>query len=344
LFTDKALERVYRITGGTPRLINILCDRAMLVAYSHDTRSVTHQDIAAAQKELGNKELRVRSKLLPVAAFVTLAFVAGFAGSQYLNYLQTQNEQIKSSHHQAETLLETKTSAADPVAQVQAAVQTPVSVERIQQLQQAIADLTIDQTVTQAYRATAVLWNQRPKQLPAIHNRYALKSALKSIGFNTVDFQGDLADLAAMNAPSILEIILPNVDGKRFLALVEVLDDQVRTVPTITASGWLTKQELQLIWFGRATLPYINFEKISMVDRPDQTGSDIEKVQRLLQQVDTGEPLDSGIYDRQTIEAVTRFQINHQLAPDGRVGPQTLFWLYKESGREMPRLESGGAS
>ena len=38
-FTPKALQRVYRATGGNPRLINLVCDRALLAAFSvHETR------------------------------------------------------------------------------------------------------------------------------------------------------------------------------------------------------------------------------------------------------------------------------------------------------------------
>jgi general secretion pathway protein A len=39
LFTPKALHRVHLATGGNPRLINLVCDRALLAAFSvHETR------------------------------------------------------------------------------------------------------------------------------------------------------------------------------------------------------------------------------------------------------------------------------------------------------------------
>ena len=39
MFTPKALQRVHRRHGGNPRLINLLCDRALLAAFSaHETR------------------------------------------------------------------------------------------------------------------------------------------------------------------------------------------------------------------------------------------------------------------------------------------------------------------
>ena len=39
VFTPKALQRVHRATGGNPRLINLVCDRALLAAFSaNETR------------------------------------------------------------------------------------------------------------------------------------------------------------------------------------------------------------------------------------------------------------------------------------------------------------------
>jgi general secretion pathway protein A len=40
-FTPKALQAVHRITAGIPRLINLVCDRALLAAYSERARRIT---------------------------------------------------------------------------------------------------------------------------------------------------------------------------------------------------------------------------------------------------------------------------------------------------------------
>lgn len=52
LFTPGALRRIYRFSGGLPRLINILCDRALLVAYSEDRRQVSTAEVKRAIGEL----------------------------------------------------------------------------------------------------------------------------------------------------------------------------------------------------------------------------------------------------------------------------------------------------
>ena len=52
-FTPAALRRVYRYSGGTPRLINLLCDRALLGGYSAQTTRIGHEMVDAAAEDLG---------------------------------------------------------------------------------------------------------------------------------------------------------------------------------------------------------------------------------------------------------------------------------------------------
>jgi general secretion pathway protein A len=52
LFSESALELVYQATGGNPRLINILCDKALLGAYSKDRIFVDENMIRECVEQL----------------------------------------------------------------------------------------------------------------------------------------------------------------------------------------------------------------------------------------------------------------------------------------------------
>ncbi len=52
LFSPDTYAEIFRYCGGVPRLINTLCDTAMMAAFTGDRDSVTHADIAAAVQEL----------------------------------------------------------------------------------------------------------------------------------------------------------------------------------------------------------------------------------------------------------------------------------------------------
>jgi general secretion pathway protein A len=41
IFTNRALNEVHRLSNGIPRVINVSCDRALLGAYTQETRRIT---------------------------------------------------------------------------------------------------------------------------------------------------------------------------------------------------------------------------------------------------------------------------------------------------------------
>jgi general secretion pathway protein A len=54
-FTTDACRLAYRFSGGIPRLINIICDRALLTAYSHNRPRVTRGVMQAAIAEMTSR-------------------------------------------------------------------------------------------------------------------------------------------------------------------------------------------------------------------------------------------------------------------------------------------------
>ena len=60
LFAPDTFADIFHYCGGVPRLINTLCDTAMMAAFTSDRDSVTHADIAAAVQELQWKDFAQR--------------------------------------------------------------------------------------------------------------------------------------------------------------------------------------------------------------------------------------------------------------------------------------------
>ncbi len=52
IFAEDTYPKIYRYTGGVPRLINTLCDTSMMAAFGRDSDAVTMQDLDAAIREL----------------------------------------------------------------------------------------------------------------------------------------------------------------------------------------------------------------------------------------------------------------------------------------------------
>ncbi len=56
LFADDSFEVVYRFTGGVPRLINTLCDTALLCAFADEKETVEGVDVISAAEEMNWQE------------------------------------------------------------------------------------------------------------------------------------------------------------------------------------------------------------------------------------------------------------------------------------------------
>ncbi len=61
IMTNDCFDIIFKYTAGVPRLVNTLCDTAMLCAFAEDNKAVHGQDIMAAVNELGWKERSEKS-------------------------------------------------------------------------------------------------------------------------------------------------------------------------------------------------------------------------------------------------------------------------------------------
>ncbi len=53
LFTDKAIREIYGYSHGVPRLINTICDNALLEGYLFKTKTIDESVIRAVAIDLG---------------------------------------------------------------------------------------------------------------------------------------------------------------------------------------------------------------------------------------------------------------------------------------------------
>lgn len=89
-FTSEAIERIYKYTGGVPRMINILCDHALLSGFVYEREEIDLELVKKAWHEIEGKELgRIRTWKTRLArhslayggvAVVLLAALAFLAG------------------------------------------------------------------------------------------------------------------------------------------------------------------------------------------------------------------------------------------------------------------------
>ncbi|MDZ7644825.1 MAG: FHA domain-containing protein [Woeseiaceae bacterium] len=65
LFEDGCFAEIYRYSGGVPRLINTLCDTALLCAFAEQKSTLGPTDITSAVEELAWREPDIPGQLAP---------------------------------------------------------------------------------------------------------------------------------------------------------------------------------------------------------------------------------------------------------------------------------------
>jgi general secretion pathway protein A len=81
IFTEKAIKRIYLKSGGIPRLINILCDNALLNGYALDQKRVDERSVKEVAKDLYLKKKSLRIWILVV---ISISIGIGIALFIYL--------------------------------------------------------------------------------------------------------------------------------------------------------------------------------------------------------------------------------------------------------------------
>jgi general secretion pathway protein A len=83
IFAEDTFNEIYRYTGGVPRLVNTLCDTAMMSAFTANRDCVTLGDVASAIDELQWVEYAVRQQQQAARLAASHAAAGGNAGGYH---------------------------------------------------------------------------------------------------------------------------------------------------------------------------------------------------------------------------------------------------------------------
>jgi len=361
-FSRGALRVIHRFSGGVPRLMNIACDRALLAAYVAGRRRVSGRVARQAVVELrdGGHGRRPSgwAAVARVAAVVAVAVVAAVAVARYPTM-------------RMRTPPPSATDTASPAGGADVAtVQPPPSVAVSTNPAPSPAEAAAGTVVTDEADTRPALSDILRATTPRASRVAALRAALSAWGVpaaaasifgtepdDTIFFRGaatasglelrrvdaDLALLAHLDLPAILELRLPDNPLPRYLTLVRV-DGEVLTLRADGLGGGeaevaVAPEALNWYWTGTAYLPWRDFVGIGATVPLTGGGKAVHKVKRLLAAAGLPAPADTGRYDDHTRTLIEQIQASHGLQADGVVGALTKICLYNESpGLHIPHL------
>jgi len=343
LFEPRAIREIWRFSRGYPRLINVVCDRALLVGFAGESRRITAGMIRQAIAELGRENRAGGTGLVGRVLFAGCLLVA-LVLAGYL-YLQRGAVPLP---EQSTAPGQTSGAAELPVAAV---VDPPAAIgwEELSAARRALSEIAGPATLKPAVEALFAEWAIADFELPRIDTIDQLRQASRTLDFDTLYFTGEFAGLQQINLPALLEFNLPGEAEPRFLTMTALDAEQARITPALDGRDSVPLELLKGLWTGRAHVLWKNHDQLGYLSAPGEAGPEVRVLQGLLQRAGYYPQPPSGIYDRQTLDSVTRFQAERGLVQDGRVGPLTLIHLYRASGLfRQPGLQSpavtGGAS
>jgi len=337
LFSPGALRRIHRFAKGFPRLINILCDRTLLVAFTESSKTITRAMVETATSELQRQSRAARPQRRRWPALAALALVMAGLGGGLAWRLSPEPESPMATKAAAAVKPESRHSVA--------AVPPAPSVVDLSLLRRQMAAFDQATSATEAFNELARLWGAPP--LPSgrqVTDATAAAEAFRSRGLVLTPVRGSLNLLLGLDSPALVELTLPGTVGRRYLAITSLNAERVAVTPAVDGRSELQLAELQGLWSGLAYLPWRNHLHLPYLGRPGETGEVVLRLQGLLKESGSYSGRPTGRYDGETIAAVTRFQALRRIAQDGRVGPQTLMLLYQTAGRfDRPVLQPAKA-
>ena len=323
IFTPSALHELYRVSGGVPRLLNIIADRALLGGFSSDRHLVGPDLVRRAAAEVYGR--RVLPAWLPWA--IALPSLALVAAAVVLAWPRGESGAVAPGTPAATTANPAAAGGAVPAATAApsaAPATTPATAATVS----AKVDLPGALLAPQARTSTDDAWW---RLLQLWQARYvssgedACTQALRQ-GLECLAQRGSMATLRGYNRPAILTL---RSGSQTHAVVLTRLDDS--SAQLLLGQGMLTVPltALQPLWSGDFVLLW---KPGSLDTRPLSLGMRGEPVRQLRARLASwqGQPVDKGgsaYYDESLQTRVRQFQQAIGLPVDGIAGLQTQAML-----------------
>ncbi|HEB98702.1 MAG TPA: AAA family ATPase [Thiotrichales bacterium] len=362
LFTQGAMDEAWRLTGGIPRLVNILCDRALLGAYVEEAPRVDRRILRRAAAEVlpgrpVSEASRPRRRWpwaagLAALALLVLGYVA-IRGADLPAWLSSPLASHEDPPGQPQALPPSGpagASTAEETAEVPAAT-APPPVPQPAQTEAVVPGTQLPEGLPEALEAAGEgagvqAWDTLFRHWGVAYFLDDPAPACEQAahqGLRCLTGSGSWAQLIALDRPAVIE--LRNDQGRQVPVVLEsVADGQARI--ELAGQGWTVPVEwLRGRWFGRFSLlwkPAITAEVLKEGDR----GLDVLWLRRRLADWQPGgeAPADPQFFDSALAARLRAFQAAQGLVADGVAGARTLIRLNSlapAEGRPLLLADSG---
>lgn len=334
LFTRWAMYWVHRLSRGVPRVINIICDRALLGAYALDKQRIRAAIVRKASREAkGTFPWRKRFRyawmtglLIIAALIIAVAVNRGFLNPselrQKMGVLGTGAEPPAS------------TQTASPQSAGSSSAPLPLKYPENNQLAELLKESAAKSKRNDGFSS---LCARMGIALPSNSPNPGCGD-LRALGYDCLFQAGNWPKIRRYNLPAILGLVLPSGSRQQVTA-VALSGDTV----TLTSGKWtrdFSIWEVSRVWDGAFILvwhPPFPLRQLSIGD----SGKEVLWLRRSLDALDgkNGNSADSDQFDEGLRQRILAFQRSQSLIQDGVVGNETLVRLtFALQGSAAPSL------
>jgi general secretion pathway protein A len=315
IFTPGALLELHRLSLGIPRVINVACDRALLGAYTQETKKITASLVRQAAGEVYGRRF-FPTWLGWVVGTLGAVAVAGtlFLGWQFWRHQSPVLSASRAIKSAAATQAPVKPAAlAPPTAPAIAPPPAPklISVNALLEANEA------NTTDAAAFRRLLALWGTALSD-----ERDPCGQAAKA-GLACLDQRGSWNQVKILNRPAILT--LTDDRGQRHRVVLSNLDDKTATLNLGEHNEKVSIDDLSRDWFGEFTVVWKPKTARTRLLSLGMQGDEVRWLRRSLNALGgvASDPEHADVYDQELAIAVQNFQREHRLNVDGIAGVQT---------------------
>lgn len=316
VFDAGAKRAVYRLSQGVPRLINVICDRALLGAYSQGSRTVNRTLVHRAAREItGEPDLQKSWRwVLPVTGIAVAAMLIIAA----LAWFNAHRETLPAAPASDVALAEPAQAAPGPATVIEA----PTELEAEETAVSLHEQLAVAREITSADAALATLFeiwgiDLAATSLPACE--YAL-----TLGYSCLSDRSSWSGLRRLNRPAVLELV--DRDGDAHFVVLRAINGGNAELSLGGVSVSHSSATVADMWFGDYQLLWQPPNGAAVSLFPGLQTRNVLWLRESLAAIGPqyrAEPLDSDIYDEQLEARVREFQRDQRLDVDGVAGKQT---------------------
>lgn len=336
LFTLQAIKQLYKLTGGVPRLINLISDRALLGAYASQSEVVDADHIKLAHKEIQGEKLRQPLLQWPLvrASVVALGLFFFFSGAFFIFEAVKNKPEIASSIMPTESGQVTNSSSMIDQALAETAAPKENTVQPSRNGAPYLSHISelspSDNDRMFAYQALFKRWGVEYSKEPSLQ---ACDFA-EMYGLRCLHNNGNWRSLLKLNLPTVMA--LRNDLGETIYISLLAVDSLDALISFQGELFWVSMDEIDSYWLGEYSLLWKLPPYRSRVVVPGQETEEDwlhANLSRLGSAYTT--------FDESLTEKVKRFQLNAGLVPDGIAGAMTIIQINKRLCQDCPKLMGG---